>query len=237
MNLKNGQKGVKRLYYAELLFLFGAVVGFVAAVLGLAAAAILAADAEAAAAIGLGAGAGVLGIIAGIMLLVGFILYLVGVGGASKDSLNFKTALMFIIVGIVASLLNSIFDGISATWAGYVGDAFDFIRSIAELLTVLYIVEGIIDFAKVIGDENVMKKAATFKWLLMIVYGLSALIVLVALICGATVASAVVVSVLSFIAAVLSVVKYFVFLTLLAKAKNMDWDKASTSPADIEIEG
>ena len=236
MTLKNGKIGVKRIYTAELLQLVAAIVGIVTAILGIVVAALSNGDNEGAL-IGVGAGAGALGIVTGVLLIIGFILYLVGVGTAAKDSAFFKTAMIFIIVGIAASILDSIFGGLKSAWAGYVADAFRFIRSVTELLTVLYIVDGIIDFAEQVGDEKVQLKGAAFKWLLMVVYGLAALVVLISIICGATVASAIIVSVIGIIAAVLSVVKYFVFLTLLAKAKDMAWEKADTAPADIEIEG
>jgi len=232
MELKNGKLGVKRIYTAELLQLFAAIVGVVAAILGIVAVALTAVENGEGAAIGLGAGAGALGIVAGVLGIVGFILYLVGVGTAAKDSAFFKTALTFIVIGIVASIFNTIFDGINAAWAGYVASAFELIKSVTELLTVLYIVDGIIDFAKQIGDEAVQQKGNVFKWLLVIVYGLASLLVLIGIICGATVASAIAVSAIGIVTAVLSVVKYFVYLALLAKAKNMAWDNVRPAPSD-----
>ena len=230
MLLKNGKLGVKRMYTAEILLLGAAIVGIVAAVLGIVAAALVASESAGDAALGLGLASGALSIVAGVLIIVGFIMYLVGIGTAAKDSSLFKTAIVFIFVSIVSAIISTIFSGISTSWSGYVSDAFELLQSIAELLTVLYIVDGIIDFAQQVGDAKVQQKGATFKWLLMIIYGLAAAIILVFIICGATIGSAIAISVLGFVSSILSVVKYFVFLTFLAKAKNMAWEKANGNP-------
>ena len=156
-------------------------------------------------------------------------------GTAAKDSGFFKRAMLFIIVGIAAGFFNVVFDGIGSTWSGYVGDAFEIVKNVAELLSVLYIVDGIIDFAQQFGDAKVQQKGITFKWLLIIVYGLAVLLVLIGTICGATAVSAIAVSAIALVAAVLSVVKYFVYLTLLAAAKKM-WEKSEAKPVDASLE-
>ena len=95
MQFPNALEGVKKIYKAEIIALFGAIVGFVAAVLGLV-------GAQSGSVGGL-AGAGILIIAMSVLFIIAFIMNIVGLNKARPDEENFKNALYMVFAGIVLS--------------------------------------------------------------------------------------------------------------------------------------
>ena len=104
----NAEKGVKKLFKAEIFALIAAVIAVAAAVAMIIGGALGEAGNEAAAFAALGAGV-LIGVGAGVLLIVAFVLNLVGLLNAQKDDRNFTIALYFTGAGIASSLLTSVF--------------------------------------------------------------------------------------------------------------------------------
>ena len=108
MKFPNAENGVKKLFTAEILQIIAAVALAAAAVMGLVTLA-NAANENAGATLGFGAGTLVFSIGGAVVSLIAFILTIVGLVKASKDDDGFKTALAFIILAVVATIVGSCF--------------------------------------------------------------------------------------------------------------------------------
>ena len=108
MKFPNAANGVKKLFTAEILQIIAAVALAAAAIMSLVMLA-NAANENAGATLGFGAGTLVFSIGGAVVSLISFILTIVGLVKASKDDNGFKTALAFIILAVVATIVGSCF--------------------------------------------------------------------------------------------------------------------------------
>ena len=211
---KNAAKGVKRIHTAEILGLIGAiltVIGAIAAVITLASMVVDSAEGTVFA----GGAAAIFMIGAGILMIIAFIMNLVGVSNASKDEGSFKTALIFIILGIVGACVSSIFSA-NAT----VSTIGMMITSVSNLLVTVFIIMGIIKIADKLNNDSVSNKGANILKMIIVVNVLDIIANLIVLIMGGQTAS-VVAGIIAIVAGVLNVVQYFMFLSYLSKANKM----------------
>jgi uncharacterized protein with PQ loop repeat len=214
MRFPNAAAGVKKIFTAEILSLiagFATVLASIGGLLAVAAATAADSDSDAAAAAGL-AGAGVFaifGIAAAILLVIAFILQLVGINKAKADEPAFKTALIFIFVGIAATLVGGFINNDT------VKTIFDIISSVASLCVTLYIIQGIKNLADRLNDGAVSAKGNKIFMLIAIMYAIKLLASIIALF-APTVAG-----ILGLVAAIVGIVQYIIFLTYLSQAKKM----------------
>ena len=212
MKFPNAFAGVKKIFTSEILSLIAAVAAFIAAILGFATIGAVAAES----AVGAGAsliGLAIFGVASGILYIIAFILQIVGVSNAAKDEPAFKTALIFIIVGIVCSLVSSFTQSNGS--ATTISSIFSTLQQVASLGVTVFIIQGIINLADKLNNGEVSAKGATIFKIIICIY----CIIIVAYI--VSIFSAAIAGILTIIATVLSIVQYIVFLSFLAKAKKM----------------
>ena len=213
MRFPNAAAGVKKIFTSEILSLIAGLSSVIAAIGGvvLAAAATSADNSSDAAAAGL-AGLGifaVFGIGAAILLVIAFILKLVGINKAKVDEPAFKTAMIFVLVGIVATLIGGFINNDT------VKSIFDIISSVASLCVTLYIIQGIKNLADQLNDGAVSAKSSKIFMLIACIYCIRILASIISLF-APTVAG-----ILELVGAIVSIVQYIIFLTYLSQAKKM----------------
>ncbi len=214
MRFPNAAAGVKKIFTSEILSLIAGLLSVIAAIGGVVlAAAATSADnsSDAAAAAGL-AGLGifaVFGIGAAILLVIAFILKLVGINKAKVDEPAFKTAMIFVLVGIVATLIGGFINNDT------VKSIFDIISSVASLCVTLYIIQGIKNLADQLNDGAVSAKGSKIFMLIAFIYCIRILASIISLF-APTVAG-----ILELVGAIVSIVQYIIFLTYLSQAKKM----------------
>lgn len=214
MLFPNAHNGVKKIYTAEILSLIVAILLAAAAIAGLFAAS-LAESGKAEAEVATAGGFLLLVLAGGILALIAFILNLVGIISAMKDEPTFKNALIFTIIGIAASVLSSSFSK-NETVSSFIQILVNF----SELFVSLFVVQGIMALAARMNNNDMVERGNKVRWWLVITFAIPSLIKLVSAVLVLknmeTVAG-----VLSLIAAVLTLIAYFIYLSYLAKAKKM----------------
>ena len=218
MKFPNAHNGVKKIFTAEILSLIGTVALIIAAILALTAGAMVesgAADSAVDETVGMVAGLAVVGLAGTILMLVAFILNLVGIISAKKDEESFNTALIFVIVGIAASLFSGIFSK-----NALVGDFTRIITNFAEMLVAYYVVQGIMNLAVRLQDTEMFERGNQVRMYLMIAYCVPILMHLISTILSMNTDS-VLSEGLDLFASVLSLVVYVIYLGYLSKARKM----------------
>ena len=210
---KNAYEGIKKLFTAEILALVAGVVGVAAAIAMLVS--ISSADAGNDSALVVVGAAAILLIIVGILMLLSFILNILGLIKARKDDGYFNIAFILTFIGIVISILSSAFST-NGVVSGFITTA----SNVISLLVTIYVVMGIINIAKKLGRSDVAEKGKT---VLKLIIGVQLIAIVSSLISAIFRAASaqMVAGVLSLIGSVISVVYYFIYLSLLGKAKNM----------------
>lgn len=220
MRFPNAAKGVKKLFTAEILNLIGTLCGIIG--LGIIAVGIAAAgvngqtDAGMAALVG-GAAGGMIFVIAYVVLVtIAFILHLVGIINARHDEESFKSALICLILNLVAMVCSGIFTSINTT----VASLFYTFGNLMNLFVTLFIISGIIKLADQLNRGDVSAKGSNILKIIVVIAALGLVISIVSSFIMST-AAMVTAMILMAVALILSVVQYIMFLTFLAKAKKM----------------
>lgn len=214
MTFPNAAKGVKRIFTAEILALIAAICTVIAIILGIIMYGAASANADGGAVLSFG-GAALFATGAGVLMIIAFIMQIVGISNAAKDEVSFKTAMICLIVGIVASLIGSIFSGSSVIYS-----ITDLVSKLMSLFVTIFIISGIIKLADKLNDGAVSAKGSNLLKLITVIYALSLVANLIVLILGGYAAS-VVAGVIALVAVILSIVKYVLFLSYLNQAKKM----------------
>ena len=218
MKFPNAHNGVKKIFTAEILSLIGTVALIIAAILALIAGAMVesgAADSAVDETVGMVAGLAVVGLAGTILILVAFILNLVGIISAKKDEESFNTALIFVIVGIAASLFSGIFSK-----NALLVDFTRIISNFAEMLVAYYVVQGIMNLAVRLHDTEMVERGNQVRMYLMIAYCIPILMHFISTILSMNTDS-VLSEGLDLLASVVSLVVYVIYLGYLNKAKKM----------------
>ena len=214
MTYPNAFKGIKKVYLAQILMLIVAILTFVAACVG--AVGIQETSSEAVATGSLVALSGVT-IVMGVLSVITFIINLVGLSQAAKDNGNFKTAFILTIVGLVLAIINAAVNGNNSGS----GSIFETVSNVINVLIVIFVINGIVALAANLNDEKLQKKGKTLLTVITIVM----VIALVLKIVGTFVSgnavngAAITFAVIGVVAAVLYIVAYIMYLSLLSKAK------------------
>ena len=222
MKFPNAANGVKKIFTAEILSLISSVCVFVTIVLMLAALASTAgaisdgSDGAAVGALASGAGTVVFGIATVVLAIIAFILNIVGITKASKDEESFKMALYALIGGIILSVIGSAFTNVN----GYVSSIMQALQVVADLLVLLYVIQGVRYLALKLNRPDIDQKGQNLFKIIFCVLVLQFIARMVVVIFGGQAAS-VPAAVIALIAVVLSVVQYSLYLAFLAKAKKM----------------
>jgi hypothetical protein len=211
MKFPNAHDGVKKIYTAEILMIIAVVCSIIMLISGIIGAAGASAD-SAAAAVGGFAGLAIFGVASAVLLIIAFIMNIVGINKAKLDEASFNTALIFVLVGIIASALGAIFKE-----GSFLQELFTIVNSVASILITYYVIKGIQNLAQQLGDKSMVEKGDNVIKLICVVYAIS----LVATILGSFVFTSVAGAVVSIIGSVVSIVQYILYMTFLAQAVKM----------------
>ena len=218
MRFPNAAKGVKRIFTAQILQLIGtvcAVIGGLIFISGGATALLTkGSNAGAAAALGQMGIALIFFIGYGVLALIAFIMQLVGIINAKNDEDSFKSALVCLIVV-------PIIGGFFVRSAPVVTSLCASVGNLMTLFVTIFIISGIIKLADQLNRGDVSTKGSNILKIIIVIAGLSLILSIVSSFMLTNTAIAVTALILLAVAMVLSVVQYIMFLTLLAKAKNM----------------
>ena len=212
MRFPNAYKGVSRIYLAEILSLIAAILGIVSAAVVLAGAG-AAATGNGGLGTGFAIGGGLFLAVTTLLMLASFLINIIGVSNASHDEPAFKTALIFILVGIICSIVGAIFSGnvIVSSIAAIVG-------RVSEILVFWFCINGISNLAAALGNNTVYEKADSLAKLILGVY---VVVIILTIITSFVALPALLVGIITIITSVCMIVAYFMYLSLLSRAKRM----------------
>lgn len=214
MRFPNAASGVKKLFTAQILGLIASVATIIGLIFLIFTAA--AADANAqGGAVAAGLGTIILMGASAVLILIGSIMTLVGIIQASRDEGAFKTALIAIIVSLVAAVIAGIFSS-----NGLVQSICQIIQNVMNLAVTLFVINGVTNLAEKMNNTEVWSKGRNLLKVIVCIYALSLIASFISLIFGGIFMS-VTAAILALIAAVLDVISYFLYLSLLNKGKKM----------------
>ena len=152
---------------------------------------------------------------AGIISIIALIINIIGINRASKDEPIFKTALIAVVVNILLSGIGSAAGENGST----LSDLMSILSSVAQVITCILIIRGIISLADQLGDGEMVERGNTTRNLVLCLFAVSLVLKAVSdfFIRGSGTAS----SILTLVAAILSLVQFIVYLSYLTRAKNM----------------
>lgn len=214
MKFQNAATGVKRIFTAEILKLIAAIVTVVGIVMTIVTVAAANANSQGGT-IAAGVGTVLLIAAASVLALIGGIMALVGIINASKDEGAFKTALILIIISLIAAVVAGIFYQ-NAT----VQSICQIVQNLMSIFVTVFVIRGITNLAVKIGNDEVAKQGKSLLTIIVVFYALSLIANILVLVFGGMFAS-VLGGVLAVVALVLNIIAYIVYLSLLSKGKNM----------------
>lgn len=221
MRFPNAAKGVKNIFTAQILQLIGAIceiIGFIILVGGLMAAdATKGSNAGVAALLGGSMGSMLLLAAYSILSLIAFIMQIVGIVNAKKDEESFKSALICLIIGIVATIIGGLFMRLSRV----VFALFMSVGSLMGAFVIIFIISGCIKLADQLNRGDVSTKGSNILKMIVVIAGLSVILSIVSSFMMANVAIMVTAMILAVVSVVLSIVQYIMFLTFLSQSKKM----------------
>lgn len=225
MRFPNAAKGVKRIFSAEILNLLAKIflaVAVVIVVIGYAGAVGTAGNAgieNSEAALDVMGGsiliAAIFALAWVVLGIIGFIMNIVGIVNASHDEPNFKSALLFLIVGIVTAILAGIFYN-----SGFVSSLLYSLSNLLNLFVYIFVIAGVVKLADQMNRGDVSAKGTNVLKLIIVINILALIASLISTFMGGMVAS-VTAGVLLLVGIVLSIIQYFMYLSFLSKAKKM----------------
>ena len=214
MKFPNAANGVKKLFTAQVLSLIAAI----ATIIGLALLIITAASAEAnveGGAIAAGLGTIVLMGAASVLILIAAIMSLVGLIQSAKDEGAFKTAVFAIGISLVAAIVAAIFSS-----NGIVQSVCQIVQNVMSIAVTIFVITGVTNLADKLNNAEVSQKGRNLLKIIVCIYALALIATIISLIFGGAFFS-VTAAILALVAAVLDVIAYFLYLSLLNKGKKM----------------
>ena len=159
-------------------------------------------------------GAIICGVVAVVLAVISFFMTIVGYINASHDDVNFKTALIFLLISIVLSIVSVAFSTKSFS---------SFIYSLSTLCTTIatiFVIAGGVKFADQLNRGEVSRTGSTVLKLIIVIEIATFVIGVVSTFLRNNVVLTV--SAILFIAIqVLNLIKYITYLVFLNKAKKM----------------
>lgn len=224
MQFPNAYTGVKKIRTAEILQLIGALCLLIMAILGI----VALASGSVGGALASVAGMGIFGIGAGVLGIIAFILCIVGLSAAGKDESQFKSALIAVLIGLVATVVASFFGDETIKEIGTT------VQSLANLISTILVVSGIISLATQLNNDAVATRGKTILKLIVCFNVLALIADIVGLfIPGGQIVGAII----ALAAVVLDIIVYIIYLGYLKKAVVMlgkGTAVAEAAPAPVE---
>lgn len=216
MTYPKAYAGVKKLHTAQILNLISAIVGFIAivvVVIGLAAASSTNEEAILLAIPGL-----ILGLAAGILGIIAYILQIVGLRQAGNDDRAFYTAFIFAIIGLVLSVLSSVFSSLNVA-NGFGDEIATIFNRFAAIIITIFVIIGVRNLADALGQSKMAASAKSLGIVQAVILALSIITNIVSLFAGNT--ASMIGGILALIASLLYLVFAIIYLVFLGKAKKM----------------
>ncbi len=158
-------------------------------------------------------------LVGGVLKLISIIMNIVGISNASKDEENFKNALLFLVLGMIATA-GSITVSVLVKESEMTTGILDSIAKLLEVFVYIFVVSGIVKLADRYNRGDISAAGTNVLKILILVNVIVLIAGFIVSVMGGQAAS-IVTAVLTIIAGILSVVQYIMYLSLLAKAKKM----------------
>ena len=218
MKFPNAAKGMKKIFTAEILILIAFACLLVGTILFLVGIAGTEYQGDAASMM---AGGGMIGAVIffvafAVLAGISFILNLIGIINASRDEQNFKSALLFLFIGIVAVIISGFFTYTNPTVCSLLYSVF----RLMEVFVVIFVISGGVKLADRLNNGAVSTKGTNVLKLIIVTKIIELIVSLIATFMGGMAAS-VTACILLIAAFVLSIIQYIMYLSFLSQAKKM----------------
>ena len=217
MQFPNAHKGISQIYKAEILALIAGILGIIVAIGAATAMAASEAGAVNEAAGAALVGVGGLALVMGVLAIISFVLTILGIKNAAKDEGDFSRAMMWLLLGIVGSIVASAF----ASSSGIAQGIGTIVKDVGSLLSTFYIITGVLHLAERRHNTEEIDRGNRIIKLILGAYVIVIILEIIQLLAGNSEAGAAISGVLAIIAAIVMVVTYFIYLKFLSRAKKM----------------
>ena len=212
MRYPNAYKGVSQIYKAELIAILAVACTCIGAILAIFGVGVADVGSEA-----VGKGFAITGglfvIATAVLMIVSYILNIIGVGNAAKDESGFRSAMIAIIIGIVASIVAGIFSNKEVVCL-----LAQLVSKICDIMVFWFCIGGIRNLADKMNDRNIANKADSFTKLIIGIYVAG---IVLAIIGSFVKAGGFLDGFIDVAGAVCSIIAYLSYLSLLKGARDM----------------
>ena len=212
MRYPNAFKGVSQIYKAELIAILAVICTGIGAILAIFGVGVADVGSEAVGK-GFAITGGVFVIATAVLMIVSYILNIVGVGNAAKDESGFRSAMIAIIIGIVASIVAGIFSNKEVVCL-----LAQLVSKICDIMVFWFCIGGIRNLADKMNDRNIANKADSFTKLIIGIYVVG---IVLAIIGSFVKAGGFLDGFIDVAGAVCSIIAYLSYLSLLKGARDM----------------
>ena len=212
MRYPNAYKGVSQIYKAELIAILAVICTGIGAILAIFGVGVADVGSEA-----VGAGFAITGglfvMATAVLMIVSYILNIVGVGNAAKDEVGFRSAMIAIIIGIVAAIVAGIFANNEIVFL-----IAQLVSRICDIMVFWFCIGGISNLAEKLNDRAVVNKTDSFTRLIIGIYIAG---IVLAVIGTFVRGGGFLDGFIDVVGSVCSIVAYLAYLSLLRDAKDM----------------
>ena len=212
MRYPNAFKGVSQIYKAELIAILAVICTGIGAILAIFGVGVADVGSEA-----VGKGFAITGglfvMATAVLMIVSYILNIIGVGNAAKDESGFRSAMIAIIIGIVASIVAGIFANKEVVCL-----LAQLVSKICDIMVFWFCIGGIRNLADKMNDRNIANKADSFTKLIIGIYVAG---IVLAIIGSFVKAGGFLDGFIDVAGAVCSIIAYLSYLSLLKGARDM----------------
>jgi hypothetical protein len=212
MRYPNAYTGVSQIYKAELIAILAAVCTGIGAILAIFGVGVADVGSEAVGT-GIAITGGLFVIATVVLMIVSYILNIIGVGNAAKDESGFRSAMIAIIIGIVASIVAGIFSNKEVVCL-----LAQLVSKICDIMVFWFCIGGIRNLADKMNDRNIANKADSFTKLIIGIYVAG---IVLAIIGSFVKVGGFLDGFIDVAGAVCSIVAYLSYLSLLKGAREM----------------
>lgn len=217
MTYPNAANGVKKMFKAQILAIFGTVFLAFSAIFTI----LLGSSGNAGATNDSDSFLAVMMIVAFVVFtavtVVAGIMHLIGLVRAGRDERAFRTALFAIIVNMIFIVLGAIFSGLKNDTMSSLMNLFS---TIMDMIAFLYVIQGIRNLAIELGNDKIDRMGDSIFKIILIVLVLEFIANIIVLIIGGQ-TSDIVAGIVALMAAILSFVQYIIYLIFLARGVKM----------------
>ena len=212
MRYPNAFKGVSQIYKAELIAILAVICTGIGAILAIFGVGVADVGSEA-----VGKGFAITGglfvIATAVLMIVSYVLNIIGVGNAAKDEDGFRSAMIAIIIGIIASIVAGIFSNKEVVCL-----LAQLVSKICDIMVFWFCIGGIRNLADKMNDRNIANKADSFTKLIIGIYVAG---IVLAIIGSFVKAGGFLDGFIDVAGAVCSIIAYLSYLSLLKGARDM----------------